>query len=156
MRGDWFIADVLALKRDIPLVQRFNHLIVKYVSASPFEKGERKQEVRENGDEHEGLIGLCIDYSFSLTVNKHTKLSSTKSKDAIIIKIYIIIYDFGFFPPRSRDTFNIFSRPSPTHTHEAVKYLRSSDTNQAMNQVAIGGGELSNNYKRKITILRDI
>lgn len=70
--GDWFIADVLALKRDIPLVQRFNHLLVKYVSTSPARKnGERRSERR--GDEHEGLFGLCIDYSFFPSAIKHTK-----------------------------------------------------------------------------------
>lgn len=63
----------MALKRDIPLVQRFNHLIVKYVPATPF--GQKVEGKRSERDEHEGLSvgGLCIDYSFSFTVIKHTK-----------------------------------------------------------------------------------
>lgn len=95
--GDWFIADVLALKRDIPLVQRFNHLIVKYVSTSPFRGRENGKCERRRHEHTKVSFRMCIDYSFArLWQRLNTqKLSSTKSKNAIIIKIYMIIYDFS-------------------------------------------------------------
>lgn len=74
----------MALKRDIPLVQRFNHLIVKYVPATPF--GQKVEGKRSERDEHEGLSvgGLCIDYSFSFAVIKHTKANKRTQKTAVL------------------------------------------------------------------------
>lgn len=42
------MADVLALKRDIPLVQRFNHLIVECISSVVVEKAEGEKRTRRS------------------------------------------------------------------------------------------------------------
>lgn len=108
---------VLAVKRDIPLVQRFNHLIVKYVSASP-----EKTRSERKGDEHEGLGSELLHWLFQLApwrLNTQ-KLSSNKEQQRHNNEIYIIIYDF-FSSPSHDDTFfrwrNIHNNLHSTHMH---------------------------------------